>query len=223
MQTPLVIAIDGPASSGKSTISKILARKYNLVYIDTGAMYRAITWKALKEEADLTNEAEIVDILSQTKIELKTTSEGQCVFVDGQDVTSEIRNNQVTHNVSAVSAFPEIRKELTDRQKELSSSESVIMDGRDIGTVVLPNANLKIFLVASVEERAKRRYLENLEHGFETSLEQLKVEIEERDIKDSSRATAPLKQAEDAIRIDTSGLSIEEVVGEVDQLIKKQI
>lgn len=155
------IAIDGPASSGKSTIAKILADKYSLVYVDTGAMYRTLTYLALKNNVPVTNEDLLLKLLKETTISFKKIKEGQLVFADDEDVTEAIRSHEVTNNVSEVSAFAKIREELVSRQQKIAKDTGVVMDGRDIGTVVLPNADVKIFLVASVEERAERRYLEN--------------------------------------------------------------
>lgn len=215
------IAIDGPAAAGKSTVAKNIAKKLNIVYIDTGAMYRAITLKALQERVDISDERALMEILRKTKIDLVQEGNEQIVLLDGQDVSKEIRSQDVTNAVPYVAEHPEVRKELVERQRELAESKSVVMDGRDIGTHVLPNAELKIFLIASVEERAKRRHKENLEKGFPSNLEELKREIKERDERDSNRATSPLIQAEDAIAIDTTSLSIEEVVEKILHEVEK--
>lgn len=215
------IAIDGPAAAGKSTVAKNIAKKLNIVYIDTGAMYRAITLKALNENIDIKDEKALMEILRHTKIDLIQEGNEQRVLLDNEDVTKDIRKQNVTNTVPFVAEHPEVRKELVKRQRQLADSKSVVMDGRDIGTHVLPNAELKIFLVASVEERAKRRHKENLEKGFPSNLEELIKEIKERDERDSNRATSPLIKAEDAIAIDTTSLSIEEVTEKILNEAKK--
>lgn len=216
------IAIDGPASSGKSTVAKILAKQLGYTYLDTGAMYRAATYLALQNDLNLDDEAGIVAQLKEQPISFGRDDAGQqLVFVGDVDVTHPIRDNQVTNNVSAVAALPLVREKLVEMQQEIASQGGIIMDGRDIGTVVLPKAELKIFLVASVDERAERRYKENLEKGIETDLELLKKEIAERDYKDSHRAVSPLKPAADAIHFDTTGIGIEEVVAFISEKAKK--
>lgn len=216
------IAIDGPASSGKSTVAKILAKQLGYTYLDTGAMYRAATYLALRNGEDLADERDIVGQLVEHPISFGRDDEGQqLVFVGDVDVTHPIRDNQVTNNVSAVAALPLVREKLVDMQQLIASQGGIIMDGRDIGTVVLPNAELKIFLVASVEERAERRYKENLEKGIATDLETLKKEIADRDYKDSHRAVSPLKPAADAIHFDTTGVGIEDVVAFISEKVKK--
>lgn len=219
----LKIAIDGPASSGKSTIAKLLAEEYNLVYVDTGAMYRALTFQALKEGIEIDQEDQLMGLLNNLDITFKRVADGQLVYVNGQDVTKDIRQNDVTNNVSMVSSFGKVREELVERQREIAKGTGVAMDGRDIGTVVLPKADVKIFLVASVEERAVRRHLENQEKGIESDLENLKTEIIARDTFDSNREVSPLKQAEDAILVDTTSHSIMEVVNECKEIIRKKL
>lgn len=217
------IAIDGPASSGKSTIAKLLADKYHLVYVDTGAMYRTLTYLALKNKINIDDEQALTALLKEVNITFKRAKDGQDVFANGEKITKKIREHEVTNNVSVVSSFPNVRKELVRRQQALAKESGVVMDGRDIGTVVLPNADVKIFLIASVEERANRRYLENQKKGIETNFERLKEEIIARDDYDSNRKESPLKQAEDAICVDTTGLSITEVVNKCVELINKKI
>lgn len=217
------IAIDGPASSGKSTIAKILADTYKLVYVDTGAMYRSLTYLALKNNVAVEDETVLMSLLNETDIVLQRNGEGQVVLVNGEDVTDVIRQNDVTNNVSVVASYAKVREELVRRQQEMASKTGVAMDGRDIGTVVLPNAEVKIFLVASVDERAERRYLENKQKGIESDYEQLKQEIITRDEYDSNREVSPLKQAKDAIRVDTTGLSIEEVVETCKKIITSKL
>ncbi|HFU4558652.1 TPA: (d)CMP kinase [Streptococcus suis] len=207
------IAIDGPASSGKSTVAKIIAKDLGYTYLDTGAMYRSATYLALTNGVEVTDQDRIVDLLAQNPIRFGRDEDGQqLVFVGDEDVTLPIRDNQVTNNVSAVASLPLVREELVRLQQAIAQAGGIVMDGRDIGTVVLPQAELKIFLIASVEERALRRFKENTERGIETDLETLKEEIAARDYKDSNRAVSPLKAADDAITFDTTGVSIEGVV-----------
>lgn len=214
MVEKLKIAIDGPASAGKSTVAKILAEKLNYIYCDTGAMYRTLTYMALKENA-ISDEDYLVKLLDKAKITFAQRVDGQHVFLNNQDVTEVIRQTDVTNNVSAVSAFPKVRKELVKRQQEIAKEGGIVMDGRDIGTAVLPLAEVKFFLVASVEERAMRRYKENLSKNIKTEFETLKQEIERRDYLDTTRKVSPLTQAKDAKLIDTTGLNIQEVVAEM--------
>ncbi|WP_442862157.1 (d)CMP kinase [Alkalibacterium sp. MB6] len=216
----MTIAIDGPASSGKSTVAKKIAKELGLIYVDTGAMYRALTYAALKNNVNIKNETELVNLLSGLVITFEWKKDGQRVFLNDTEVTDEIRENNVTNTVSIVSAHKLVREEMVRRQQKMAENNGVVMDGRDIGTVVLPKSDLKVFLVASVKERAERRHKENKTRGVQSDLEQLKKDIADRDYKDSTRETSPLKQAEDAIRIDTTKLSIEEVVNEIKKLIK---
>ena len=203
------IAIDGPAAAGKSTIAKIIAEQLGYVYIDTGAMYRAITWATLHKSVNLNDEQAIMSLLAKTEIVL--TPDG-LVVVDGLDVTMQIREANVTAHVSQVSTYEAIRKELKRRQIALAQKANVVMDGRDIGTHVLPDADFKFFMVADARVRALRRHRENVERGIESDLSSLEADIKKRDEIDANREHAPLKQAKDAILIDTSALSIHEVV-----------
>ena len=210
------IAIDGPASSGKSTVAKIIAKDFGYTYLDTGAMYRAATYIALQHQINPEESSQLLDLLDQYPISFGRSEDGeQLVYVGDVDVSHPIRENTVTNAVSAFAAIPAIREKLVALQQEIAQQGGIVMDGRDIGTVVLPQAELKIFLVASVDERAERRYKENLSKGIETDLETLKEEIAARDYKDSHRETSPLKQADDAIYLDTTGLSILEVVEKI--------
>ena len=210
------IAIDGPASSGKSTVAKIIAKDFGYTYLDTGAMYRAATYIALNNQVSPEESSRLLELLEQYPISFGRAETGeQLVFVGDVDVTNPIRENEVTNAVSAFAAIPSVREKLVALQQEIAQQGGIVMDGRDIGTVVLPKAELKIFLVASVDERAERRYKENLSKGIETDLETLKEEIAARDYKDSHRETSPLKQADDAIYLDTTGLSILEVVEKI--------
>lgn len=204
-----IIAVDGPAGAGKSTVSKIVAAKLGYTYIDTGAMYRAVALKSSRSCEDL------VDIIDNIEIELDDRAR---VFLDGAEVTKEIRTPEISKLASDVSKFPFVRKKLTELQRKMAQRGSVIMDGRDIGTQVLPNADLKIFLTASIEERARRRFEELQAKGQEVNFEDIKKEIALRDKQDSERKIAPLKQAKDAILIDSTNLTIDEVAGKILQL-----
>ena len=217
------VAIDGPASSGKSTISKLIAKETGFLYLDTGAMYRATTLAFLRNNISVDDASAIDELLENLVISFKNTEDGQLVFLNGEDATREIRDLEVTRNVSEVSAIKAVRVKLVKMQQEIAENHSIIMDGRDIGTVVLPNAELKIFLVASVKERALRRFRENQEKGIELSLEKLEEEIAHRDFLDSTRKESPLKKADDAIEIDTTSLSIQEVVSKITNLIQEKL
>ena len=210
------IAIDGPASSGKSTVAKIIAKDFGYTYLDTGAMYRAATYLALQHQISPDQSSQLLELLDRYPISFGRSESGeQLVFLGDVDVSHPIRENAVTNAVSSFAAIPAIREKLVALQQEIAQQGGIVMDGRDIGTVVLPKAELKIFLVASVDERAERRYKENLSKGIETDLGTLKEEIAARDYKDSHRETSPLKQAEDAIYLDTTGLTILEVVDKI--------
>ncbi|TGA98140.1 (d)CMP kinase [Sporolactobacillus shoreae] len=222
MERLFQIAIDGPAAAGKSTVAKIVAGKLGYVYIDTGAMYRSLTYKALKTGTDLNNGAGLLELLNRTEINLLTGENGQRVLVDGDDVTERIRYPEVSAQVSLVSSFQEVRTEMVRRQRRLTESCNVVMDGRDIGTHVLPDAQVKIFLKASVDERAVRRYKEEKLKGMNPSIEALKSAIALRDKMDTERAVSPLVKAEGAIEVDTTSLSIEEVVSEILRIVKER-
>lgn len=202
-----IIALDGPSGSGKSTIANILSKKLNISYLNTGSMYRALTLYFL--ENGITNEEQIqLDFLQNIKIDINEDR----VFLNGKDVSEEIRNKIVTENVSWISSIPLVRKYLVDLQRKISENKSIILDGRDIGTVVFPNAKYKFFLVASSEVRAKRRYEQN---EIDKSLEEIQKDIEKRDYIDSHREISPLKKAKDAIEIDSSNLTIDETIDEI--------
>lgn len=211
------VAIDGPAGSGKSTISSLVAKRLNMTHIDTGAMYRAVTLWALNNNINLNNEDEytFLDTIKISYIDDK-------IYLENKNVSVDIRTEEVTKNVSLVSSFPYVRKKMVDLQKKAAVGINVVMDGRDIGTVVLPNADLKLFLTANVEERAKRRYAENIGKGIEKNIQNVIEEIEIRDKKDSTRVESPLKKAEDAIVLDTTYLTIEQVVEKIITLIEKK-
>ncbi|MGM0899921.1 MAG: (d)CMP kinase [Bacillota bacterium] len=223
MNKRISIAIDGPAAAGKSTVAKILAEGLEYIYIDTGAMYRALTYKAIKNQTDIKNEAALMEILNDSTIDLLPGQAGQIVLLDGTDVTNDIRTSEVTNNVSVVAAHEAVRIEMVKRQQRFAERGGVVMDGRDIGTHVLPNAEVKVFLLASVEERAQRRHAENIQKGYPSDLETLKQEIAQRDKFDSEREVAPLKKAKDAVEIDTTSLSIQQVVDQIMKLALERI
>lgn len=223
MNNHITIAIDGPASSGKSTVAKLVAHEKGYIYIDTGAMYRALTYKALKTDIDINDEESLYALLMDTTISFSKEDNEQFTLVDNEYVSNVIRQNDVTNNVSVVSSHRDIRAEMVTRQQKLADNASVVMDGRDIGTVVLPKATLKIFLKATAHERAMRRFLENQEKGINTDFETLLAEINRRDEIDSTRKESPLRKAEDAIVIDTTSLSIDEVKNKILDLLDKKI
>lgn len=211
------IAIDGPAGAGKSTIAKLVAKELDFTYIDTGAMYRAITLKAIENNIDLNDESQF-DFVYKTNYEFKNGH----LFIDGMDISTKIRNHIVSNNVSLVSSYLTVRNELVKVQQEMAKSNNIVMDGRDIGYIVLPNADFKFFLTASIEERARRRMLDNEKRGISTDLERLKSEIARRDYLDTTREHSPLKPADDAVIIDTSHLSIDEVVSSITLRIREE-
>ena len=219
----MIIAIDGPAGSGKSTIAKLVAKDMGLVYLDTGAMYRIVTLKALNErilENDGLNELEkIKKLLDNLNIDIR----GNGFYLDDVDVSEEIRKPVVSENVSDVAAIREVREKMVDLQRKFSESKNVILDGRDIGTVVFPNADLKIFLVADAKERAKRRYRELIEKGENVEIEEIYENILKRDKIDSTRKESPLKKAKDAVEVDTTSKSIEEVKNEILRMVNSNI
>ncbi|SHH10803.1 cytidylate kinase [Thermosyntropha lipolytica DSM 11003] len=213
------IAIDGPAGAGKSTIARLLARRLGIIYIDTGAMYRTLTLKALRQGIDLNNENELYQLILHTDIDFFYNGEEQKVLCDGEDVTEDIRKPEITAHVSRVASFPRVRKIMVERQKRMADKVSVVMDGRDIGECVLPDADYKFFLTASIEERAERRRRELIAQGYDIDLDRLKEEIKKRDEADASREVGALKILEDSIVIDTSHMSIEEVVDNMMKII----
>jgi len=210
------IAVDGPAGAGKSTIAKLIAKKLGFTYIDTGAMYRAITLKALRLHINLENEDEFSFVKHTT-----FSFQDGLLFMDGEDVSGEIRKHKVSNNVSLVSSYLSVRQECVRLQQSIANEHSVVMDGRDIGYKVLPNANIKFYLTASIDKRAERRYQEFVEKGIDSDLDILKQKIAERDHFDSTRQHSPLRPADDAILIDTSDLTIEQVVELMTNKIKE--
>ncbi len=211
------LAIDGPAGSGKSTISSLIAKKLGWTHIDTGAMYRAVTLLAIELNIDLNDEASY-RFLESAQIHYDFNR----IYIDDRDVTEAIRTESVTHNVSLVSSFPYVRQKLVELQQKAAEDGNIVMDGRDIGTVVLPKANLKIFLTANVEERAKRRYKENVKKGKQGHISQVIEDIVIRDQKDSTRKESPLRKASDAVELDTTFLTIDEVVNKIIELTDKK-
>ena len=207
----LVVAIDGPAGAGKSTVAQLAAKKLGCTYIDTGAMYRAVAWKTLQQKKPVTDEL-ILDVVKDVHVELAYVEGKTTVSVDGTDVTGEIRTPEVTAIVSQVAALGPVRSRMVELQRRMAAKGSVLMDGRDIATSVLPDANVKIFLTASIEERARRRYKEMQAKGYDVSLEELQKDIAARDKADSEREISPLVQAPDAELLDTSHMGIDEVV-----------
>lgn len=214
----IAIAVDGPAGAGKSTISKLLAKKLSINYIDTGAMYRAFTYKIISNNIDFDNRDEIINILNSTSIDF---NDGH-IYLDNKIVDSEIRENYISKNVSYMAIIKEVREKMVDIQRKIAKNKSVVMDGRDIGTHVLPNAEFKFFITASVEERGKRRFEELQKKNININLQKLIEEIEKRDRIDSTRDISPLKKSSDAIEIDTTELTIDEVVNKIISLIEKR-
>ena len=213
-----IVAIDGPSGAGKGTITSILAKKFNLLYLDTGATYRCITLKLLNENIDFNNIEKIKQVLEDTKIEINDKK----FFLDGKDVTKEIRTKRVNENVSTVSHIPEVRVSLVNLQRKMAQGKDSILEGRDIGTNVFPNANVKIYLDASIDERVKRRVKQNKEQNIDISEEDVRKNIEERDYNDLHSTVAPLKKAEDAIYVDSSKTNIKQTVKIISKIIKKE-
>lgn len=215
------VAIDGPAGAGKSSVSKAAARSLGYTYIDTGAMYRAVALFAIENGIDIrNNRKELIERLDEIKIDIKYTDEGQRIFLGGRDVSERIRKEDVSVGASDSAVIPEVRKKLVLIQRSMAESANVIMDGRDICSYVLPNAQVKIFLTASAESRAKRRYDELKAKGVECDLEQIKADMEYRDKNDSQREVAPLRKADDAVLVDTTELDFEQSVEKIKELIK---
>lgn len=218
---PLQVAIDGPAGAGKSSVAKVLARRLGCIYLDTGAMYRAVTWLAMNQQVAFDDESGMKQLLDTLQLEFKEIDGVQHLFCNGTDVTEAIRTPEISANVSAVSMIPMVREEMTSQQRKIAAGFDVLMDGRDIGTTVLPDAQYKFFLTASLEERARRRALELEQKGVAVDIEQLMADIALRDEKDSNREVSPLRQAEDAVLVDTSDLTFDEVVEKLFIAIKK--
>ncbi|MBR3163381.1 MAG: (d)CMP kinase [Clostridia bacterium] len=215
-----VVAIDGPAGTGKGTVTKIVSEKLNLIYIDTGAMYRAVTVKALNNSIQPEEIDKIEEILRDISIIIKRKDDKQQILLDGEDVTEKIRTPEVDNLVSRYAAIKQVREKMTALQREMKREGNIIMEGRDIGTVVFPDADVKIYLDATIEERAKRRYKQNIEKGINCNYEEVLQSLKERHILETTRKIAPLKQAEDAVYLDSTNLSIEEVVKKIIEIIK---
>lgn len=217
------IAIDGPAGAGKSTLSRLLAERFGYIYVDTGALYRAVGLAAIRRGVFPSDSEKVGDMLSQITIEIKFKDGVQCVFLNGEDVSALIRTPEVSMAASQVSAIPKVRAFLLDLQKDLAASNNVVMDGRDIGTVVLPNAEIKIFLTASPQDRAKRRHKEMLERGEQISYDNVLADIIKRDEADSGRGIAPLKPAKDALIVDTTGFELEQSLEKLTTIVRRKI
>ena len=215
------VAIDGPAGAGKSSVSKTVAKELGFVYIDTGAMYRCAALYAINNGIDIKTEKDrLIDRLDDIKIDMKRKDGVQRVYLNGEDVSEAIRAEKVSVGASDVAVIPEVREKLVALQREMAKNDNVIMDGRDICSTVLPNAQVKVFLTASVEERAKRRYKELTEKGIDCELEKIKADIEYRDKNDSSRAVSPLKRADDAVLVDTTDIDFNGAVEKIKELVK---
>ena len=217
-----VVAVDGPAGSGKGTITKLVGEKRNLVYIDTGAMYRCVTLDCINNNVDYTDIPGIEKVLERISIELKIENGIQKVYLNGKDVSQEIREDKVNNLVSEYSAVKEVRDKITPMQQEMGKYQDIIMEGRDIGTVVFPNADVKIFLDCDVKERARRRYIQNQQKGINSTYEEILENIIKRERINSTREVAPFIKAEDAILIDSTNMTIEEVVNKVIEIIDEK-
>ena len=220
----IAIAIDGPAGAGKSTIAKLAAKELNFIYVDTGALYRTVGLAATLNNVEPKASPQVDELLSKIKVELTFNDKNeQIVLLDGEDVSSKIRTPEASMMASAISAVPSVRAYLLDLQRNIAKTNNVIMDGRDIGTVVLPNAQIKIFLSANPEDRAKRRYDELLEKGMDVKYEDILADVIERDYNDSHRDIAPLKPADDSIMVDTTGNTLEEAVELLISIMKENM
>lgn len=217
------VAIDGPSGAGKSTMARAIAKELGFIYVDTGALYRAVGLYVLRKNASTTDAAEVLPMLGNIRVELRYVAGEQKVLLNGEDVTEAIRQPQVSMAASDVSAIPQVRSFLFDLQKEIANSNNVVMDGRDIGTVVLPHADVKIFLTASPDDRALRRYHEFQKKGLDVDFDDLLSEIKQRDYNDSSRDTAPLKKADDAILVDTTGNKLSQSIEILINLVKENL
>ena len=219
----IAIAIDGPAGAGKSSISKVVANELGYLYIDTGAMYRGVTWAVLDSHVDVKNQKDVESLLPSLDLTLEPTANACKVFVKGQDVTDLIRQQQINENVSTIASYKGVREYLVERQQAMAAVGGVILDGRDIGSVVLPKAELKIYLTASVDARAKRRWLEVKGTSNEQSLEDIKNNVESRDEMDENRDESPLVCVEDAIVVDSSNMTFDETVEHILHLVQERI
>lgn len=219
----IIVAVDGPAGSGKGTVTKRIAKEMGLINLDTGATYRCVTLYMIKKKIGLDEKEKINKMLDEIDIKIQINEDRDIIFLNEEDVTTKIREKDVTTMVSLVSSLPEIRLKMVDLQRRMSEGKNVIMEGRDIGTVVFPNANVKIYLDASVEERAKRRFKENQEKGINMTYDEIINNIKERDYNDMHKKMGALKKADDAIVIDTTSMTIDEVVKEIEEIIKEKV
>ena len=219
----LIIAVDGPVGAGKSTAARLLAERLGCRYIDSGAMYRALAWKALQMDLDLEDERPLMRLIGETSIALERSGDGLVVPVDGQDVSREIRTPEVEHASSKISTLAGIRRVMVARQRQMASQGGVVMDGRDIGTVVFPDADVKFYLEARLEERAKRRYLEARRAGVAGNLVKFTEEVKMRDARDMGRSASPLRKAEDAVTIDTTDLNAFQVIAAMENHINRRV
>lgn len=217
-----VVGIDGPAGSGKGTVTKIIANKTGLINVDTGITYRCVALEVLNRNVDLSEEEKIIEIAKSINIKIENTTEGDIVFLNGENVTDQIRSKEVTSIVSQVSSIKEVRFEMVEVQRKLAQGKDVIMEGRDICTYVFPNADVKIYLDASIDERARRRYKEMKEKGIDITFEEVRDNIEKRDLNDMSKEVGALKKAEDSIVVDSTSKTIDEVVEEIIEIIKEK-
>jgi cytidylate kinase len=215
------IAIDGPAGAGKSTVAQKVAERLDHVYIDTGSMYRALAWAVLHNDIPVEDEQAVSELLRNSRIELQRINDNQRVFWNGSDITHYIRTPEVSQYASIVASYASVREQMLSLQRKMAEQGNVVMDGRDIGTHILPDAEVKIFLTASIRERAERRLKELLAKGHQTDLAELEAEIAERDKRDMEREVAPLRQAEDAVLVDTTGLTIDQVVDRILQICER--
>ncbi len=223
LRKPKVIAIDGPAGSGKSTTARLVAKKLGMNYVDSGALYRAVTLQFLKENITFSDQTAVKNLLEKIHLELQFTENGNLIFLDGKEVTKEIRSREVTANVSAVSELPPVREVVTQKLRQIAQQNAIVLEGRDIGTVVFPDADVKIYMEAAIAERARRRYHELKAAGAEAELEAIERDISKRDQRDTQRRLAPLSRAPDAIVLNNTDLSIEESADFIVQKIHEQL
>lgn len=222
MEKQIAVAIDGPVGAGKSTVAKLIAKKLGIIYVDTGAMYRSVGLYAVRKGIDTTDAEKLSEIINEIDLDVEIIDGVQNIFMNGENVSNLIRTPEISMAASHVSAVVEVRKKLVDIQRDMSKSKSVVMDGRDIGTVVLPNADTKIYLTASPEERAKRRHIELINKGSKVTYQEVYDDLIIRDKNDSTREASPLKPADDAVILDTTGMNLDEVVEAAVKLINKE-
>ncbi len=221
MEKQISIAIDGPVGAGKSTIARMVAKKLNIIYVDTGAMYRTVGLYVIRKGLDPTEFDDVRSVIDEIELDVELTDRGQLIFLNGENVTDLIRTPEISMAASNVSAVPEVREKMVNIQRNLADSKSVVMDGRDIGTVVLPNASTKIYLSADLDVRAERRYKELINKGQSVTFDEVKEDIIKRDRNDMFRATSPLKKADDAIELDTTNLNLDQVVERLIGIVQK--